>query len=177
MIALALHLLINERRPALRSQWSDALRGVTSVRLISVHLQELMAMPEVDAIVMMGMFAHERYGGMPVPGRSQILDTGGDARVPPWVVSTAPLAASARPVPVDTTRIEIVPQRPLEPEQQEYLGFREVFGRILEFNEGGTEDRIGTLAVDCEFIRFPLREEQPRGEMEALLKAYHEYWP
>ena len=98
----------------------------------------MMERPGIDAELMMGMFAHERYGGSPAPGVSQILSTRGEPGMPPWVITTAPLPGHVeeRRRPDGTIEHVIAPDEPLTPEQEAYAQFTTVFRRIQEFNAG-----------------------------------------
>jgi hypothetical protein len=121
-----------------------------------------MRLSEVDAVLMMGMFAHERYGGAPIVGRSQILGSKGDPGLIPWVVTTPPFSAHCEQMRRSGHGVEtvVVQDETLNSWNEDYIVFTEVFRRISEFNESHEESKIRTVAFDLEFLGFP-RADRP----------------
>ena len=173
---MPLKLLISELRPELLVIWAEVFDGVKEVVLLTVNVQTLMALPEVDALLMMGMFAHERYGGRPIHKESQILSTQGNQGVPLWVVTTAPLSAhlEERRQLNGTARANIVQAEKLTPEEETYIVFTKVFKCIERFNENSERAKIRALGFDLKFLNFPWGE--PRKEAEEVRRAYLEQY-
>ena len=168
---MGLRLIISDKRVELLRAWQEVFGDIEEVRLLNSDARALMEMPEVDCVLMMGMFAHERFGGRPIIAEAQILGTNGEVGFPPWVVTTPPFAAHFEDVvePDGARRVGLVPDQELAPDKETYILFDKVFERIREFNESG-ESEIETLAFDLEFLNFPLGD--PRKEAEAARKAY-----
>lgn len=168
-------MIISDRRAELLMTWRDVFQDIEEVDFLGIDIPALMRLPEVDAIVMMGMFAHERYGGTPIVGRSQILSTTGDPELVPWVITTPAFAArfEEKREPDGSTRLGIIQDQNLKPWEEAYIIFSEVFQRIAAFNETSKERTIRTLAFDLEFLNLPRGE--PRKEAEAVRKAFLEH--
>lgn len=55
-----------------------------------LDMASLRKCPDVDALLMLSAWAHERYGGRVASHESAVLPTGGEPGSPPFVVTTAP---------------------------------------------------------------------------------------
>ncbi len=172
---MELKLIISDRRFELLSVWREVFVDIEEVRFLEMDSYSSIRLPEADAVLMMGMFAHERYGGKPIVGESQILSTKGALDMRPWVVTTVPLAAHFGTVtdPNGSKRFGIVPDQRMAPDQELYIQFSTVFERIKKFNKGPEEPKIRTLVFDLEFLNIPRGE--PRKEAEAVRRAYIEH--
>lgn len=172
---MELRMIISDRRPELLATWQDVFDDIEEVDFLSIDTPTLMRLPEADAVLMMGMFAHERYGGTPIIGKSQILSTAVDPELAPWVITTPPLPAHfEKERQYDGTFETVVVQDQNMPTwEEDYIIFSEVFRCVAEFNDSREEPRIRTLAFDLEFLNFPRGE--PRKEAEAVRRAYLEH--
>src|SRR2546423_5697388 len=86
-------VLIAVPDPVLRGIWESVFKDVTGVNILDADFRGLCSMPVLDAVLMLGAFAHERYGGHPRRGESSVLDTGGEPGMPMLVVTIAGLPA------------------------------------------------------------------------------------
>ena len=165
-------LFIAENRPAFFQIWADAFRGVGSVLVLNEQVSLSRTTTKVDAEIMRGIFAHERYGGMFKVGRSQILSTKGDPQMPPWVATTPPFSGhlETRVQPDGTLRATVVPDKIRLPEEEEYIAFSEVFDEVERFNSGHHEPKITSLSFSPEFLGIPRHD--IHSEIGAIKKAY-----
>jgi len=86
----SLALFITDGRDDIREAWLDASSDVLSV--LVVDRAGFPALQDFDAFLMLGMFAHERYGGGPKLGQSQILSTHlNPLNSPSWAVTMPPV--------------------------------------------------------------------------------------
>src|SRR5947208_12172117 len=110
---MTIKLLINESRDAYFQLWADAFKDIDTVTVISEPVSSTMIKEKADAEIMRGIFAHERYGGSSKVGKSQILTTGGEANVPPWVITTVPFSGRVETErhADGTLRAKIVPDK------------------------------------------------------------------
>lgn len=169
-------LIISERKPEFFAVLADVFSDVEGIVILDVNIPTLHSLSELDAVVMRGIFAHERYGGDPQVGKSQILGTRGETNMPPWVITTPPFPAhiEKRRQPDNSVRTEIVRDKQLTPEEEDYIIFSKVFKRIEQFNQQFEEPTIKTVGLDLKFLGIP-RLDIPgdiRKEAEAILKAY-----
>jgi hypothetical protein len=171
-----LKLIIADFRPELIATWADVFSGIERVFFIDSDVPTLMGLPEIDAVLMMGMFAHERYGGSPKTGESQILSNQGEFGIPPWVVTTAAFAGHFEEglQPDGTWGTNIVQNEKLTPEDEDYIVFNKAFVCIENFNKGCEEPKIQTLGFHLWFLNFPRAE--PTKEAEAVRRAYLEIY-
>jgi hypothetical protein len=84
-------LLVAEGRPEFHDTWQRLCFGL-KVELLSMDIRGLLDR-SIDAIVVPGWIAHERIGGKPELGRSQVLTNSGVIGKARWVV-TPPLFAA-----------------------------------------------------------------------------------
>lgn len=172
---MQLKLTIAEKRSDIMSILSEVFQEIPKVTIQNVDLITLRTQPEIDALLMLGMFAHERYGGMPEIGQSQIMSTGGEQGTPPWVVTTPPFAGRLEKQyqPDGTVEDKIVEVKKLSVEDKAYIVFDKVFKKVEGFNQQKSEVKIKTLGFELEFLNFPLGE--PYKEIEAMQRAYIEH--
>jgi hypothetical protein len=183
---MSLTLTIAEHRPEFYSSWSEVFTNVQNVVILHSNAQVLSSVPNLDAEIMMGMIAHERYGGRSKAGESQILSTRGEPEMPPWVVTTAPFAeySENRQQPDGSTKTVIVRYEDLLLEEHDYICFNKIFERIEQFNQQDQEPKIKTLGFGAEFLNFPRIDftgrNLPRGDLrkeaEAVRLAYLEHY-
>ena len=172
---MQLRLVISDRRRELLDVWEAVFADLPSTLFREIEIPSLMRLGDVvDAVLMMGMFAHERYGGMPIIGQSQILKGGSSPESPAWIVTTPPFSAHLEQIsrPAGKTEYVIAPDNALSSEEELYVIFKEVFRRIEDFNGGTGEPKIVTLGFDLEFLNIPKGD--PRREAEAVHRAYVE---
>jgi hypothetical protein len=171
-----LKMIIADSRPDLLAIWSKVFSSINRVFFINADNPTLMQLPEVDAELMRGVFAHERYGGTPKPGESQILSSKGEVGVPPWLITTAPFAAHIEKVylPDGTIDFQIVQNENLTPEEEEYIVFKKAFECIEKFNTSHEVEKIGTLGFHLWFLNIPRGD--PIKEAEACRTAYLEFY-
>lgn len=165
-------LVIAESRPLLRSIWAEAFGGVSGVRVLSVEPEDLRALPDVDAELMLSMFAHDRYGGRPVPGQSQVIRVQGVPGMPPWVVTTPPIPArlESRTLPDGRTETVVIKELVLPPGEETYWIFTKVFEAIRSFRGKGLSPSITTVGFCPEILNLP--QGDPRDEALGILRAY-----
>ena len=134
-----------------------------AVEVLDTDIRGLFDSP-VNAVVVPGWFAHERVGGRPKLGRSQVLsNSAGAVGKAKWVVTTPPFAA-------DTEQAEeyCVPKWPDQPEQQGFETFSRVLAAIEEHNSHDA-DRIESVGFEPEFLNFSVAyEEEARGVVRAV---------
>lgn len=90
---MCLGLIIAENRPKFFSIWVEIFSNIQEVVVLDGDARTLCEITGLDAELMRSIFAHERYGGKPKVGESQILSTKGESGMPFWVVTTPPFAA------------------------------------------------------------------------------------
>jgi hypothetical protein len=122
---------------------------------------------------MSGWFAHERYGGTPRVGESQVLSSKGEAGSPSWVVTTPGFSWHFEKTEVEGEEMKPVRDYFVSPEDDLYITLSKAFSRIREFNAGQDEPKIRVLGFDLEFLFLPRGD--VRGEAEAALRAYLDY--
>jgi hypothetical protein len=171
-----LKLIIADFRPELIAIWADVFSDIERVFLMNSDVPTLMGLPEIDAVLMRSIFAHERYGGIHKIGESQILSSQGEFGIPPWVVTTAPFAGHFEEglQPDGTWGMNIVQNEKLTSEEEDYIVFNKAFVCIEKFNRGYEEPKIQTLGFHLWFLNFPRGE--PIKEAEAVCRAYLELY-
>lgn len=152
-----MRMLIAERRRDVLEVWQDVFRGLDAIRVVDCSGRELAA-SGVDAELLPGWVAHERYGGRPRISESQVLSTRRARAMPPLVVAVAPLDRD------DMGAEEVVA-----------FIFRQAFSCIRKFNAASQTGRISTLAVDLKLLNRP--QGDVRGEAEAVLLEYSRAFP
>lgn len=155
---MMMKLIIVDSDSCLLSIWSEVFRGIPEIVFMNIDFKTLITLPEVDAVLVRWIFAHERYGGTPRTGQSQILSTNRENGMPPWVVTTPPFRSEASPLP----------------EEYDYTEFSKVFESIEQFNQTNKEYKIQTLGFELRFL-YGFRGKPSYKEIEAVKKAYLEH--
>jgi hypothetical protein len=173
---MCLKLILAENRPQLFEIWSETFSNLQDVVILNGRANTLFKSQKIDAELMRGIFAHERYGGKYKVGESQILSTKGELEMAPWVVTTAsfPAHLEKRQQKSGSFHIEIVQDEELTPEEESYILFRKAFKCIEEFNQENQDNKINILGIDLEFLGFSLGN--PQKEANAALKAYLQHY-
>lgn len=155
-------LVVAEPRSEFRPVWQRLCAGLT-VEVLDIDIRGLLER-HLDAVVVPGWVAHERVGGKPEIGRSQVLSNSagvvGKAR---WVVTTPPFAA-------DTKQAEDhgVPKWPEQPEQQGFETFSRVLAAVEEHNSTSA-DKIESVGFEPEFLNFSSAyDEEASGVIRAV---------
>lgn len=170
---MGLQLLIAVSHSPQRIQWEDVFRQIAGVTILDGDIQHLMRMSGLDALLMTGLMAHERFGGRPYIGTSQVLSTKPRKDLPPWIVTIAPFATHIGKHQVNSEgKIEIGPDHHLDPEEATYVVFTKAFQAIKDFNEQERDHPIRLFGFEPEFIHCLGK---PRQEAEAVRKAYLEF--
>jgi len=169
---MRIQLLIAELNESRRKKWEKAFYEIERVAVRKCNAKDLMACPDVDAMLMIGMLAHERFGGKSQIGKSQVLSTRGKTGMPRWVVTTAPSPAHFEKKQVDgIMRSVLVPDQQLSPAEETYAVFVRAFEAIEEFNNRN-QDKIQTLGFEPEFLNF---RGEIADEIAAVRKAYLDF--
>jgi hypothetical protein len=156
---MKLKLIIADLDSNLLSAWSEIFKGVSEISFKNINFRTLVNCSEVNAVLLRGIFAHERYGGTPKIGESQIISTHGENEMPPWVVTTPDL-----------------PQNTIATvEEYDYYEFSKVFESIAQFNRSSKEPKICTLGFEISFL-YGFRSELNYQEIKQVRKAYFEYF-
>lgn len=153
-----LKLIIVDLDSNLLFSWSEVFRGISEVVFINIDFKTLVKYPDVNAVLIRWIFAHERYGGIPKISQSQILSTNGETEMTPWVVTTSPFGFDTKPSPEEYDRTE----------------FSRVFESIEQFNQTDKIPKIQTLGFELSFL-YGFRNKSPYKEAETVRKAYLEY--
>lgn len=152
---MTLKLIIVDLNSNLLSAWSEVFQGFSEVVAMNIDFKTLVRNPEVNAVLIRWVFAHERYGGTPVIGQSQILSTNREIGMPCWVVTTPPFNINV------TTR----------PNDYDYAEWSKVFESIEQFNKTNKDSRIQTLGFELSFL-YGFRSDLLYKEAEAARIAY-----
>lgn len=153
-----LKLIVADSNLKLLSTWSEVFQGISEVLFMNIDFKSLVKLPEIDAVLVRWLFAHERYGGTPQINQSQILSTNGEIGMPSWVVTTPAFRSDTTPLP----------------EEYDYTEFSQVFESIEQFNKINKQSNIETLGFELSFL-YSFRGELPYKEAEAVRKAYVEH--
>ena len=162
-------LVIAEPDATRRVQWEKAFRDLAGVSIMNAAIRELMARPDLDAVVMTSILAHERFGGVPEVGKSQVLNTKGHPRMPRWVVTTAPAAGRLTETDAGGSRGRaLVPVEPLSRAADAYRVFAAALSAIHDFNAHHSE-QIRTVGFEPQFLNF---DPKPAAEIQGVYRAY-----
>jgi hypothetical protein len=150
-------LIIADLNPNVVSTWSEILHGLPEISFVNIDFKTLVSHLGIDAILIRGLFAHERYGGRPEIDKSSIISTNGEVGMPPWVVTTPAFSQAEKPAPED----------------YDYTEFNKVFESIEQFNdECDQKQNIKTLAFEISFL-YGFRDAMPYcKEAKGLKRAY-----
>jgi hypothetical protein len=171
---MMLKLMIADSRPNLLSVWSEVFSDIKESFFINTDARTLMSLPEIDAVLMISIFAHERYGGISRIGESQVLENKVDPMIPQWIVTTSPFAAhlEEKIAKRKRNRFEMIPDKKYSPEEESYILAKNAFKSIQNFNKRFEKSEINALGFHLGFLNYPMGE--PRQEAEAVRKAYLE---
>ena len=132
---MIIKLVIAEHRCEFRRIWEDFFHDVESVRIVNCGVADLKKMPDLDAIMLPTVPAHELLGGKHIMGKSQILSTKDKRDWPPFVVTLAPFPMGAFDNWI----------------QRLFSMFSCVLGAIEDFNEN-TSKAILTLGFASDYV-------------------------
>ncbi|WP_017327067.1 hypothetical protein [Synechococcus sp. PCC 7336] len=172
---MKLNLVIADLRSEILNAWRTAFSAIEGVTFLELSIPKLISLPQLDAVFMMNMFSHEKYGGKLVYGVSQVLSTRNEPKTPPWVVTT-PLFPGhlEKSLKSDgSLAYKIKPNQKNTPEEQTYIIFREAFKSIKKFNKDRKIQQIKTLGIHLDFLDFPLGD--PYKEAESAAQAYTDF--
>lgn len=155
-------LVVAEPRSEFRPIWERLCAGL-NIEVLDIDIRGLLD-KQIDAVIVPGWVAHERVGGKPELGRSQVLSNSagavGKAR---WVVTTPPFAMD-----IEQAEAHGVPEWPEQPEQQGFETFSRVLAAVEEHNSTD-EDRIETVGFEPEFLNFSnAYDQEARGAIRAV---------
>lgn len=168
-----LNLVIADNSNKILKFWSEIFEEINTISTLKSDISTCMSLPSIDAVLMMGMFAHERYGSKPKMGESQVLRTQETSGMPKFVVTTPPFSAYFEHQYKANKQENILSQNErISAEEKTYILFIKVFECIEKFNQINPEMLIQTLAVHLSFLNFP--QGQPEAEAKAALRAYRE---
>ncbi len=123
------------------------------VEIFNGTMRECIQHYALDALVMDGQFAHERYGGSPKKGVAHILRTTDHIPFPRWVITMPPLhmiqASSGFSVIYRTDKKSTL-------EEDGYVKFDIICKEIIAFNIAYPDARIERIGIDCEISYFPV---------------------
>lgn len=142
-------LVIWDARTEVLEAWRAALAAVPGVTFVAAHPVFQGGGGDVDAWVAPGMWVHERVGGAPRDGVSQVLAARGAFAGAAWVVTTPP---RVRPLAEAASSLRAGLPLPI-PGGSAGEDFATVFRAVRGFNEGG-QDRIRRLGLDLEMLAF-----------------------
>lgn len=147
-------LIIAVEHPDAFTLWAAAFHSTAGATVIRGAPSELLMRADLDAVLLLGAMAHERFGGRPQVGRSQVLSSGGRAGVPRWVVTVPSTSGRAEIRTAEGGRREVVvvPERTLAPEEQATVALEESLRAIREHNAERSGEEILTLGVAPEIL-------------------------
>jgi hypothetical protein len=174
MELLVVRLFVAERRQEFRDFWQRIFADVGWFTLMDCDFVSLASRADVDAVLLPGVFVHERFGGAPIVGVSQVLSTRSIAGWPPWAVTTAPLAATWKicTLPGGTLGLDVREVEPLSSEVKVHRMFTECLRAICTFNEGRQEAPIRCLGLHPETAGLPLVSSSACAETAAVRRAW-----
>jgi len=171
-------LFLAERRPRVWSILQDVFNREEGVVLCREAPSTFIHRQDLDALVMPGWYAHERFGGVPIAGVAQIVSTRNRSTMPPWIVTTPPFAAHI--VLDDTENAKVVRDDvTLSLERENFIVFARVFEAIEHFNASSLP-QILRLGCALEVLRIPdmdASDADMKNEIAGIRSAYHERHP
>ena len=153
-----LKLIVADLNSDLLSAWSEVFQGISEVEFINADFQTLVRYPDLNAVLIRSIFAHERYGGLPKIGESQVLSSHGEIGMPPWVVTTPSFPPGIK----------------YALGEYDHNEFSRVFESIEKFNKTNQEPKIQTLGFEIDFL-YGFRKKLPYKEAEAVRTIYLKY--
>jgi hypothetical protein len=150
-------LLFFDTRSPVLSAWRELFAGTEHIVASTRERDAAVTRADGDAMAMPAVVAHERYGGSPIVGRSQVLDGGADGKRdghnPRWIVTTVPFPAELQLVSENGEMSwKIVQTHKLSRWRETYLTFRGMLRAVEDFNEVYDYKHISTITIDLEYI-------------------------
>ncbi|NEZ55016.1 hypothetical protein DXZ20_04815 [Leptolyngbyaceae cyanobacterium CCMR0081] len=170
---MCLHIIILNKDQETYRIWTDAFSRLSKISVVNSNSTFSQYFPTLDAVLMLGISAHERYGGGPRPNESQILDTQRLDGMSPWVVTVPStftfLESATTPNNVLHTQISHG-----KIEDRYYLIFKKIFESIEKFNSSQEITKIKSLGVDLAYIKVTSSHalEKIRGFKNAYNDVY-----
>lgn len=165
-----LKLIVLEKDARKAELWNEVFAGIDSVSVSNVHRMQLQEVQPTDAEIMAGIFVHERFGGRPKAGVSQIIHSQKKQGTPEWVITTPPFRIHNNEI-IDNdgnpiTYIELV-----------YKTFVEVFVAIDRFNADNPISIriIGFVPELCGVEEGRFINAKLKLQIEAVKRAYLEW--
>lgn len=160
---------IVDARPEVLRIWESILGDIPWLTLGRV--QDYKAGADSEALLMPGVYAHERFGGAPIHMQAQLLSTIGSCGFPPWVVTTPPVLRS-----LSTAEWTAGSMRTPERGDVRYRTktmFVVVLSAISEFNRTHVTAPIRRLVIDLELIN--VQQDEAFLQADAAREAFREY--
>lgn len=171
-----LKLVIADDSAQTLKNWSNVFSKIDTIDTLESDIPTCMSLPNIDAVLMMGIFAHQRYGGKPKMGKSQILRTQGASGMPKFVVTTPPFPAHLKNQNSASQKEIISSQNGyISNDEETYILFIKVFECVNQFNQINRETPIQTLVIHLSFLNFS--QNQADVEAQAALRAYRDIYP
>lgn len=136
-----LNLIVAEDRPQKAGIWREAFTGVSSADVLEISPSQLRVLAGLDAILLTGWLAHERYGGVMEPGVSQVLATNANS-MPPWVVTLPSTPAKGEWQQATDGNLQWENVKEERDFQELYNIFSTAFTAIKDFNNIGSASII-----------------------------------
>ncbi len=164
-----LKLVIADSHEEIRTVWAQVFAQVKTVTVCNLTIGQLVKSPnlKIDAILMPGIYAHERYGGHFIEGKSQILRTPVDSGMPPYVVTTPPQTVGNFKLQ-HNSRLSTVTPLAME------SFFDKIFLEIEEFNQNQLQSLINTLGFELEFLDLSATHTSNPYQDACAVKAAYE---
>lgn len=165
-----------ENRPSVKEALMKILGHFQSIEIHEGGYLDFIKNQGLDALLVLGIFAHERYGGKPLIRVSQILSTNHAEGITPWVITTPPFPAK---ILANDNSLDITIKRKDDrssPAEEDYVVFDKVFKAVKAFNILNKDTPIIRVGCDLEFIKFPLSKESGTiiSEVLSLKQAYED---
>jgi hypothetical protein len=164
-----LQLVIAENRSAKALIWREVLQDHLPVQVLEISPPQLHSIKGLDAVLLEGLLIHERYGGIPQIGVSQVISTQGEPGMPPWVVTPPPFPANGKwEYGPDGSMYWSSDEKEEWDQQKVYQVFQSVFSAIEQFNKINTRG-IHTLGFRANSLFFT---GDSRSDAVAVKQAY-----
>lgn len=175
----ALRLIIADTRTATRAVWQTAFRNIPSAEVVDLGLSDLLALPDLDALLVSVVFAHEFYNAPLEAGKCLIIDTRAVPHHPPhlpklpsWLVTTV-YYRLARNWARDATTVPAASLRDGGQWLDDTLPtFGTIFRTLAEFNQQMDSGHISTLGIDLRSLNFPRHD--AITEATSMASAYQQ---
>ena len=162
MIPLELVILNVDRRSY--ELWRQQFSTYEAVEILNTKHEFSQKLCTLDAILMSGQSAHERFGGFPRYGTSQILSTCHEKRIviPPWAITIPSLRMDSSLVGEEQMVEELF-----------YQTFKIIFSAIRNFNCSNQHTRITSLGIDLGYVA--VGKNQSLEKSKGVKRAYAAY--